>query len=378
MSVANTREALLFGSDDATRTMLRFLLGECHCAAIERCSIAADGPWPTRAVALVVVIADGYSEDGPQLVACLRQRGYRAPTLLLTRHVDLDARRRAAALGVSDIVHLPASPRFLLERLRAALNDTEPAPLEAPLRGTVRAGGLVLDTRTGEVSDGRGWTMYLTHREAAVLSILMMCPGRVLGRQDILDYVWGQGYEGDGSSLEVYVSRVRTKLGREPNGQTYVHTARGQGYYFDARSVIRAIAGPQSFGRLVLLLDDQSGAITASAAALCEAGYVVARCRESDMAMTAAQIRPAAIVMHGCAEATDLATRRLRAHVVMRDVPLFVIGDVDAPDDEAGVVHFSEPLDGHALVRRIEQFEQQPRREAMRTERAALARSDSS
>ncbi len=237
-TVKDTPLALIVGGDAPTQGVVRFLLATDGYRVV----MAADPVAPLHegaAPSFCVVVASFDAPDPTPVLASLHRAGYRGPTVLLARSPDSALRRRAFALGARDVAGLPIAPCELQARLRVAgsiVSAEEPHPT------AMRAGGLMLDLTTGAVDDGRGWTARLTRHEARVLAALMRAPGHPQGRHDLLDQVWGEGYEGDGNTLEVHVRRLRAKLARPAVPHGYVRTARGQGYAFDARGAPRSVA----------------------------------------------------------------------------------------------------------------------------------------
>jgi two-component system OmpR family response regulator len=87
---------------------------------------------------------------------------------------------------------------------------------------------VLLDTRTGRVSvDGR--PVALTAHELKVLSYLMHHPGKVVSRTELTEHVYAQDFDRDSNTIEVFVGRLRRKLGAD-----VIHTERGLGYRLEA------------------------------------------------------------------------------------------------------------------------------------------------
>ena len=91
----------------------------------------------------------------------------------------------------------------------------------------MRAAGLTLDEERMEVEDAAGTRHPLTGTEFRLLRYLMLHPGQVLSKSRLTEHVYDYDSDKDSNVLEVYVNRLRKKLGRER-----IHTRRGQGYVF--------------------------------------------------------------------------------------------------------------------------------------------------
>ncbi len=296
--------ALLVSGDVPMHAMLRFLLESDGYTVYETAEPNPGLALPRNAEAsLLVVVAGERENDVLTLLDRVRRSWPRTPMILLARDVSLTLRRTAFARGVQDIVSLPVAPHELQTRLRSALGA------HAPLMGglslvsgeTVRAGGLLLNTSTREVSDGDAWSERLTRREAALLASLMAEPGRVVDHQSLVERVWGGDDKGGANALAVYVRRLRAKLKRREGecdaGQGYVHTAHGRGYVFDARALPRTDDHRAEGRQEVLVVDDDRATVDMMTEVLRVAGYTVT-CGVGPQAPTLArQILPAVILL---------------------------------------------------------------------------------
>ena len=95
--------------------------------------------------------------------------------------------------------------------------------------GPLNAGGILLDETTMEAQDRTGARHALTATEFRLLRYFMLHPGQVLSKTRLSEHVYDYDSDKDSNVLEVYVNRLRKKLGRE-----LIETKRGQGYIFDA------------------------------------------------------------------------------------------------------------------------------------------------
>jgi two-component system response regulator RegX3 len=77
-----------------------------------------------------------------------------------------------------------------------------------------------------------GAEISLPRKEFDLLHALLENAGRVVSRRELLDAVWGTGYDGANKTLEVHIRRLRRKLGAEP-AASRIRTVRGIGYVFD-------------------------------------------------------------------------------------------------------------------------------------------------
>lgn len=100
----------------------------------------------------------------------------------------------------------------------------------------LQIGSVVLDRAAHRVTvDGQAVALAL--QEFRLLDLLMSNADRVLSARAILDAVWGPSFDGDPSTVPVYVLRLRKKLERQAGAGTHLRTVRGLGYVFDSEPV---------------------------------------------------------------------------------------------------------------------------------------------
>ncbi|MBI3132092.1 MAG: response regulator transcription factor [Acidobacteria bacterium] len=147
------------------------------------------------------------------------------PVLLVTARVDEIDRILGLELGADDYVPKPFSTRELIARIRAVLRratflDTQP-------EGQALGFGPITVDLDMHVARVDGKPIELTRREFELLAYFIKNPRRVLGREKILQQVWGLEYLGESRTIDAHVRRVRAKLGEAAN---LIETIVGVGY----------------------------------------------------------------------------------------------------------------------------------------------------
>ncbi|MEO7837381.1 MAG: response regulator transcription factor [Acidimicrobiales bacterium] len=184
-----------------------------------------DGLWRAREGAYDLIVLDIMlpGRNGFQVCADLRREGNWTPILMLTaKDGDLDE-AEALDTGADDYLTKPFSFPVLVARAHALLRRStgrNPVPFEVA--------GIRIDPGERRVWRDRS-EVALTAREFDVLQFLLRRSGQVLSKHDILAGVWDLEFDGDPNIVEVYVGRLRRKLG-EPDARHRIETVRGAGY----------------------------------------------------------------------------------------------------------------------------------------------------
>lgn len=167
-------------------------------------------------------------EDG--LSVCRRVRpNYAGPIMMTTARTDDLDQVLGLEMGADDYVPKPVQPRVLLARMRALLRRADgPAP-----GGEIRLKfeNLEIDNATREAWLA-GERIDLTSAEFDLLWLLASNAGRVLTREEIFSDLRGIKYDGQDRSIDVRVSRIRPKIGDDPNQPHRIKTVRSKGYLF--------------------------------------------------------------------------------------------------------------------------------------------------
>ena len=158
--------------------------------------------------------------DGLTVLSQLREDKPHVPVLILSARSDLPARLRRFELGATDYVAKPFEPEELLARVRAQLERAARQDPDAPA-----GGGLVLDVLRRQVRVD-GLVIALSDREFTVLHHLITRAGQVVSREQLLAEVWGIDFNPGTNVVDVYVRRLRKKLGVN----SPIETVRNAGY----------------------------------------------------------------------------------------------------------------------------------------------------
>lgn len=150
------------------------------------------------------------------------------PIIMLTARSDPFDIVAGLECGADDYVTKPAEPRVLDARIKAVLRRATPASPDA----TLRLGSLCIDTQAMSVTRD-GEPVCLTPTELRLLVELAEHRGQVLSRHQLLQRVWGYGYDGDSRLVDAVVQRLRAKIEPFPAEPEYIHTVRGVGYRMD-------------------------------------------------------------------------------------------------------------------------------------------------
>ena len=158
--------------------------------------------------------------DGFEVLRRLRAKHMSHRVLILTARGELSDRVTGLQLGADDYLAKPFAMQELLARVRA-LGRRYPEEPEV----TLKVGDLTMHLVNQEVHRGQRY-LELSTRELTLLKVLMREPGRVFTRTELCERVWEREHEYDTKLVEVFVGRLRKKIGSPP----LVHTVRHVGY----------------------------------------------------------------------------------------------------------------------------------------------------
>ena len=164
--------------------------------------------------------------DGWQAARMIRKESD-VPILFLTARVDETDQVTGLELGADEYVTKPFSPRVVVARVRALIRR---AYGDLVAETTLwRMGEIELNAETRIVTL-RGERIDLTPSEFSILQTLMMRPGRVFTRMELLDHLQGEAYAAYERTIDVHVKNLRIKIEDDPRHPQYVETVYGVGY----------------------------------------------------------------------------------------------------------------------------------------------------
>ncbi|MCB1491915.1 MAG: response regulator transcription factor [Rhodobiaceae bacterium] len=161
--------------------------------------------------------------DGLSILENWRRDGRVMPVLILTARDRWNDKVAGIDAGADDYVAKPFHMEEVLARVRALIRRAG-----GHATSDLVCGPVVLDTRTSKVTVG-GSAVKLTSHEFRLLSYLMHNPDKVISRTELVEHIYDQDFDRDSNTIEVFVGRLRKKIGTE-----MIETVRGLGYRLSA------------------------------------------------------------------------------------------------------------------------------------------------
>ena len=150
------------------------------------------------------------------------------PVLMLSARGSTTDRVSGIASGADDYLPKPFSPAELVVRVKALLRRT--ASRNTDGTALLELGDIVIDRDRHEVRRGED-RVDLSESELNLLVALVTASGRIVTRETLLDSLYGRGEaEVLDRTIDVYIRRLRDKLGDDPESPRYIATVRGAGY----------------------------------------------------------------------------------------------------------------------------------------------------
>jgi DNA-binding response OmpR family regulator len=194
--------------------------------------ISADGKsalqaFHTAAPAAVVLDLRLPAMSGRDVCREIKQQAPGLPIIVLSAMSDVSDKVLLLELGADDYVTKPFSPRELLARVRAALRRT----VRAGTDEVVTFGGISVDfTKMDVTRDSQ--PVGLTAQEFKTLKFFVQNAERVIGRDELLNEVWGYQNYPSTRTVDNHILKLRQKLEKDPSNPVHFRTVHGMGYKF--------------------------------------------------------------------------------------------------------------------------------------------------
>ena len=146
------------------------------------------------------------------------------PIIMLTAKSGENDKLKGYEYGADDYMTKPFSPKVLLAKANALLRRSSPAPLDALNVGKI----MVIPSSHKVFIDGQ--EISLTHKEYELLYFLMVNPGQIFARDQLLNRIWGYDFEGTTRTVDTHIKTLRQKLGDEGK---HIVTLIRSGYKFE-------------------------------------------------------------------------------------------------------------------------------------------------
>jgi two-component system, cell cycle response regulator CtrA len=162
--------------------------------------------------------------DGYEVLRRLRSAKVATPTLMLSGLSEPDSKIKGFGIGADDYLTKPFDRRELVARVHAIIRRAR-----GHAESVIRTGRLAvnLDTRTAEVDNQ---PLHLTGKEYQILELLSIRKGTTLTKEMFLNHLYGGIDEPEVKIIDVFICKLRKKLGMATGGDNYIETVWGRGY----------------------------------------------------------------------------------------------------------------------------------------------------
>jgi two-component system, OmpR family, response regulator len=219
---------LVVDDDEHIRELVRIFLKDEGFDVIEACDgVEALDRLEVVKADLVILDVMMPNLDGWELCRQIRAAAD-TPILMLTAKGETSQKVKGFELGADDYLVKPFEPVELVMRIKALLKRYRIASSQK-----VQAGELAMDRKTYEVTlNGESLTLPL--KEFELLYKLAGSPGKTFSRDQLIEDIWGYGFEGNERTLDVHINRLRERF-PEDSHSFRIATIRGLGYRLEVR-----------------------------------------------------------------------------------------------------------------------------------------------
>ena len=155
----------------------------------------------------------------------------KVPIIMLTaKSEDID-KILGLEYGADDYITKPFNILEVKARIKAIMRRIAPNNKEESLTSIIDSGDISLNLENRRFYL-RGEEINLTGKEFDMIYLFVNNPGKVFGRDALLNEVWGSDYPGDARTVDVHIRCLREKIEPNPGEPRYIHTKWGMGYYY--------------------------------------------------------------------------------------------------------------------------------------------------
>lgn len=198
---------------------------ECAYDGEEALKLATENQYDMILLDIMLPKMDGFE-------VCQQIRGFSdVPIVMLTAKGDDMDKILGLDYGADDYITKPFNILEVKARIKAIMRRTSGKREKEESVKVIESGDLKLDGESRRLFI-LGKEINLTAKEFDLLELLVMNPGKVYSRENLLNIVWGYEYPGDVRTVDVHVRRLREKIEKNPSEPKYVHTKWGVGYYY--------------------------------------------------------------------------------------------------------------------------------------------------
>ncbi len=198
---------------------------ECAYDGEEALKLATENQYDMILLDIMLPKMDGFE-------VCQQIRGFSdVPIIMLTARGDDMDKILGLDYGADDYITKPFNILEVKARIKAIMRRTSGKREKEEAVKVIESGDLKLDGESRRLFI-LGKEINLTAKEFDLLELLVMNPGKVYSRENLLNIVWGYEYPGDVRTVDVHVRRLREKIEKNPSEPKYVHTKWGVGYYY--------------------------------------------------------------------------------------------------------------------------------------------------
>jgi len=230
------RKHILVVDDDAEILKLLSKRLEAHNFRVTQAADLAEMRNAIANHAIDLIVLDVTLPDGDGFSACyqLRQAKNETPIIMLSAMKEEVDRILGFKTGADHYIGKPFSTQELVSIIHSVFRRTAAmAELDAPTKFTFE--GFVIDLSERSVLTNAGTAVLFTGGEFDILKVFIERPGKVLSRDQILDFSRGQSTAAFDRSVDIMISRIRKKLRDAGGSPEMMKTVRGGGYHFTSK-----------------------------------------------------------------------------------------------------------------------------------------------